>query len=205
MTRRRFAPADTTAPAAPRTRWIPAAILATTAIVFALGWSRFPGPFAEQLGRLMQLEFVALHAGGFLGIPLFMQPQRTVGRVARVLWLLLMAVIYFNAGYAVMRWQGVLELTLMMATTYSGVVWSRGVARRRRVSEVGMRWGLGLLLFAAALAIFDVPSKVETWSEARDVLLAGSVYFLALAVVEASPFYPWVIALNDVEHPRNAR
>lgn len=186
-----------------RERALPVAFQLSTAAVVLYGWVRFPAPFAEHLARLMQLEFLALHAGGFLGIPLMLRPQGTLLRALRMLWLVLMGGIYAAGGYGALGWPGVIELALMIAVTYAGAFTRSRVERAKRTTEIGVRWIGGLMLFGLLAHLFDLPSDVNSWHTVRATLLFAATYFALLAAVESTGFYRWVREIGDVEHPRN--
>lgn len=186
-------------------RFAPAAIQGATAILFLFGWWTFPAPFAVHLARLMELEFLALHAGGFLGLPLLWSPSRWFARVLRVLAIGFFAAIYGLGGYGVLGWPGVFELAAMILATYAGVLLARGASRSERALATGARWFGCLMLFMLTAAVLGMPSEVNEWHETRTTLLFGALYFIVLATLEASGLYPALRRFFDVSHPRNAR
>jgi hypothetical protein len=185
-------------------RFAPAAIQGATAILFLVGWFAFPAPFAVHLARLMELEFLALHAGGFLGLPLLWSPTRPLPRVLRVLAIGFFGVIYGMGGYGVLGWPGVVELAAMILATYAGVLFARGATRSERAWATAARWFGCLMLFMLTASLLGMPSGVNEWHETRTTLLFGAAYFLVLATLEASGIYPALRRIFSVSHPRNA-
>src|SRR5690606_33747142 len=58
----------------------PAALPWLTAATFLVAWRQFPSPFHEYMSLLLELEFLALHSGGFIGLLVVWNPGRRLSR-----------------------------------------------------------------------------------------------------------------------------
>lgn len=175
---------------APPSKWFAAVPLFIASATYLVGIFRFGTPYATHLGNLMQLEFLAVHAGAFLGFFVFWAPSTKWGHVGRIVGILAFGAIYFLGAYGALGWTGILEFGLMIGLTYAGLlIPDRSGARWGRVVEVGVRWVFTTFAFMIIAGIAGTPSDVGTWHEHRSVLVFGAAYFLVLGLVEATGIF----------------
>lgn len=169
--------------------WLPVAIQLFTAAGFA--FAHFRGGISQHdtFGKLMQMEFIAIHSGLFIGVFVLVRSDSTFLRGMRWVAVALLSVFYLKIGYSIMGWVGVLELATLTVCTYSGLLWATKSAQLRMAAEIGARWFIGFMAFGLIGRLFGMPSEVNTWSEFPTVLLYGACYFATLAAIEATGLY----------------
>ncbi len=183
------------APNAPKARsldlsvWLPAAIQLFTAAGFAAAHLRGGVSQYTTFGKLMQMEFLAIHSGLFLGVFILFWPKHAFWRGICWLAVALLSVFYLKFGYAIMGWIGVLELAALTLCTYSGLLWGTKSAQVGIACEIGARWFIVLMAFGLIGRIFDMPQNAAEWVNFPSVLLYGASYFAALGVIEATGIY----------------
>lgn len=183
-------------------KWYAAIPLFIASTTFAVGTFQFGSAYATHLGKLMQLEFLAMHAGAFLGLLLFWAPATKGGRAARTIGILIFSALYLLGAYGEMGWLGTVEFSLLIGLTYAGlIIPDRSAARLGRVAEVGVRWLFTLVAFMIVGGIAGTPSDVGTWPEHRSVLIFGAFYFLVLGLMELTGLYGFVrrVATNHFQ------
>ena len=186
---------DGVAPNAPKARsfdlsvWLPVAIQLFTAAGFAA--AHFRGGLSQHatFGKLMQMEFVAIHSGLFLGVFILCWPKHAFWRGICWVAVALLSVFYLRFGYAIMGWVGVFELIALTFCTYSGLLWATQSARFGLACEIGARWFIGLLAFGLIGRVFGMPQNAAEWVNFPSVLLYGASYFAALGAIEATGIY----------------
>lgn len=166
-----------------------------TAAAFATAWRQWGTPYATVMAKTIQLEFVVIHAGVFLGVCILLRIETALFRVLRWVAVLLLSLMYLRIGYSLLGWQGVLMIIAIFIGTYSGFLMASptaatgGTARGRRTTEIGVRWGVSLLAFGLISRAFDLPQLANEWTELRASVGLGVFYFATLAVVESTPLY----------------
>lgn len=176
-------------PVTPLERFVPVALQWSTALMFLAAWPEYPSDTAVHLGRLMELEMLALHAGGFLGVLVLWAPKKPLTRLLRAIGLAFFCALYLIGGYRTSRWTGMFELVAMILTSYSGLLWGVGAERNARIMETVARLFFGVILFLFATHWPNLGSDVATWHEQAETLLAGAIYFAALGLLELSGIY----------------
>lgn len=177
------------APFARLSRFVPVALQWLSAVMFLVAWRHYPSDSATHFGKLMELEFLAIHAGAFLGLLILWAPLKRSRRVLRIVGLLFFCFLYLAGGYSTLRWSGVIEIGAMIFTSYSGLLWSADPSRKARIGEIGARWFLGFIVFLFVINGLSLPGDVGTWHKSADVLLAGAIYFAVLGLLELSGIY----------------
>lgn len=169
--------------------WLPVAIQLFTAAGFAI--AHFRGGLSQHatFGKLMQMEFIAIHSGLFLGVFILARPDSAFWRGMRWVAVALLSVFYLKIGYSIMGWVGVLELAALTVSTYFGLLWATKSAQFRMAAEIGVRWFIGFMAFGLIGRLFDMPSEVNSWSDFPAVLIYGASYFATLAAIEATGLY----------------
>ncbi len=169
--------------------WLPVAIQVFTATGFAAAY--FQGGLSQHatFGKLMQMEFIAIHSGLFLGVFILWRPDHAFWRCMRWVAVALLSVFYLRFGYSIMGWVGVFELIALTFCTYSGLLWATQSARFGLACEIGARWFIGLLAFGLIGRIFGMPQNAAEWVNFPSVLLYGASYFAALGAFEATGIY----------------
>lgn len=170
-------------------RFVPVALQWSTALMFLAAWPKYPSEGAVHLGKVMELEFLAIHAGAFLGMLVLWVPKKPLIRLLRAIGFAFFCALYLIGGYRILRWLGMFELGWMILASYSGLLWGVGADRKQRIMEIGSRWFFGFIIFLFVINWRSLPSDVATWHEDADSLLAGAIYFAALGFLELSGFY----------------
>jgi len=147
----------------------------------------FLGSDPGGLTAAMQAEFLVIHSMAFLGVVALWKPKDAKGERQRagvfVVLFLLYAIMSLSGGFKTF-----VIFFGMTSVTYLGLLlnWNSPSA----MLQLGARWGVGFILFLAAIGIFGVPSHVNSWpAYPYEVLRAGAFYFLALATVELTGLY----------------
>ncbi len=182
----------TSAKAAPSAKlgfWLPVAIQLFTAAGFAIAHLRGGVSQHAYFGKLMQMEFIAIHSGLFLGVFVLARPDRAFWRGMRWVAVALLSVFYLKIGFAIMGWTGVIELAALTVCTYSGLFWATKSQQFRIAADIGARWFIGFMTFALIGKLFAMPENVAEWENFPAVLLYGACYFATLAAIEATGLY----------------
>ena len=168
--------------------------LATT-IAFALAWQRWGSDYATVMAKTIQLEFLVIHAGLFLGVFIMVPVSSVLFRILRWVAVALLAYLYLHAGHSLLGWHGAFTIVAIFVGTYGGFLLAPtalvdGESQRgRRATEIGVRWFLSMLAYGLISKAFALPELVNTWTDLRDSVAMGTLYFAALALVEATPLY----------------
>jgi hypothetical protein len=170
-------------------RLAPAALPWLSAITFLLAWPQFPSAFHDHMARLMELEFLALHAGAFIGLLALWNPGAPIPRLLRWTGIAGLACLYLYAGHSILGWSGTASLAGIIASTWGGLLWSRHARRARRAIELGVRWFLALLAFGILSTLTGMPQSVNEWHLQPQAPLYGALYFTVLGLLEASGLY----------------
>ncbi|MBL0164523.1 MAG: hypothetical protein IPP82_13020 [Xanthomonadales bacterium] len=170
-------------------RVVPVALQWSTALLFFIAWPEYPSESGVHLGKLMELEFLAIHAGVSLGMLVYWVPTKQSTRLLRLVGFVFFGALYLLGGYSTSGWTGTFEIAAMIVTSYSGLLWGTGAARQARIMEIGVRWFLALLVFIFVTTWLMLPKDVATWHESASVLLAGAIYFAVLGLLEFSGVY----------------
>lgn len=174
----------------------PALMPWVTALVYLVAWPLYGTAFSEHLLLLMELEFIALHAGAFLGFLAFWNPSSSRARTVRWAGLAVFGAVYAFAGWAIMGLAGLIEIVVMLLATYGGLLFGHSGNRLWLAVEVGVRWFLALVLFMVLAGLTGAPSAVDEWIEAPQVLLFGAIYFACLGALEFSGLYRLIRSLG---------
>lgn len=173
-------------------RFLPVALQWSTALMFLAAWPKYPSATAVHFGKLMELEFLAIHAGAFLGMLVLWVPKKPSSRLLRAIGVAFFCALYLLGGYRTLHWQGMFELGWMILASYSGLLWGVGADRKQRIMETGSRWFFGFMIFLFVIHWRGLPSDVATWHKNADSLLAGAIYFAVLGMLELSGIYRFV-------------
>ncbi len=166
-----------------------------SAAAFAVAWLNWGGAFATTMAKTIQLEFLVIHAGLFLGVFIMVPVESALFRVLRWVVVALLAYMYLRAGYGLLGWHGVLTITGISLGTYGGFLLAPtalvdGESRRGRVAtEIGVRWFISMLAYGLIGRVFELPQLVNTWTGLRASVAMGTLYFATLAMFEATPLY----------------
>ena len=145
-----------------------------------------PGATHRSMTQLLQLEFLALHAGAFLCLVVTWQPVDRAGRRTR--WALFAVLLAFYMTFAVRYgWEGALGFFTLIIGTYLG--WM--LNRRSESAGAGLfaRWGAMLLIMLLLVQVLGMPKNVERWINSYGNARLGAWYFLAIGLLEASGIY----------------
>lgn len=162
-----------------------------TAVAFAIAWWRWGSDYAVVMAKTIQLEFLVIHAGLFLGVFILVPIETALFRGLRWVAVALMSYLYLQGGHSLLGWHGVLTIAGIFVGTYGAFLTAPAAAPRgRRVVEVAVRWTIAMLAYGLAASAFDLPQLVNTWTDRRASVALGAVYFATLAIFEATPLYP---------------
>lgn len=174
-----------------------------TAAVFAIAWRDWGSAFATDMAKTIQLEFLVIHSGVFLGVFIFMPVASALFRVLRWVAVALLCLLYLGGGYQLLGWYGVLAITAIFVATYGaflfGELRARGASRARRLVELAVRWVVSLFAYMLLLGILDLPETINDWTDQRAAVALGALYFAALGLVEASGVYALIRGSATVE------
>lgn len=166
-----------------------------TAIAFAIAWQRWGSDYATVMAKTVQLEFLVIHAGLFIGVFIMVPVESALFRVLRWVAVTLFATMYLRGGYGLLGWNGVLTIAAIFVGTYAGFLMAPAngaLSRGRRAAEIGVRWGVAMLTFGLISTALDLPQLVNEWTNHRSSAALGTLYFTVLAAVECTPLYPLV-------------
>lgn len=172
--------------------WLPVAIQLFTAAGFAVAYLHGSAAQLATFGKLMQMEFIVIHSGVFIGVLLLHRSESAFWRGMRWVAVALFAVLYLRIGYNIMGWVGVFEFVALTLSTYAGLFWATTSARFSIGFEIGTRWFIGFMTFAVLGGLFKMPENAAEWTVFPSVLLYGACYFASLATIEASGVYRWI-------------
>jgi hypothetical protein len=179
-----------------RTRRLLAALpAAATAIAFALAWWQWGNAYSLVMAKTIQLEFLVIHAGIFIGVLVLVTPESAAARNLRRVAIVLLVLMYCRGGYGLLGWHGVLTLLAIFAGTYGGLLFvpepTPGMTTGRRTLgvEIGVRWAVAMLGYGLLANAFELPTRVDEWTGYRESAALGAWYFALLAGVEATPLY----------------
>jgi hypothetical protein len=177
-------------------RWFAVLTPLATAIMFATAWLDWGSTFAALMAKTIQLEFLVIHAGMFLGVLILVQFESALVRALRWVAVIMLTLMYCYGGYGLLGWNGVLTLVAVFVGTYAGFIPARFGATGgefpfgKRVTELAVRWLMSMLAFGLLIRPFALPQLMNTWTDLRASVALGAVYFMVLAMLEATPLYP---------------
>lgn len=178
-------------------RLVPVALLWSTAAMFLIAWLNYPSDSTAHYGKLMELEFAAIHAGAFLGFQVYWAPSKPLKRRLRVVGLILFCLLYAVWGYKTLGWVGVVELGTIIFVTYSGLLWITGAERKVRVAETFARWFVAFVVIQFVIYWTRLPGDVATWHQTAHSVLAGAIYFAVLGLFELSGIYRFASKIEN--------
>jgi len=183
-----------------------------TAVTFAVAWLDWGSAYATLMAKTIQLEFLVIHAGIFLGVLMLVRLESALLRVLRWVAVILLTFMYCHGGYGLLGWHGVLTLVAIFVGTYAGFIalpfgaTTGALTTGVRTTELGIRWLVSMLTYGLLPQALELPGLVDTWTELRASVALGAIYFAVLAMVEATPLYPWMRRVQGgVRTPRHAR
>ena len=156
----------------------------------------------RSMAQVLQLEFLALHAGAFFGLLVTWQPADRAGRRTR--WVLFALLLVPYMALAIRHgWQGALGFLALLLGTYLG--WM--LNREPEHAKIGLflRWGTMLLLMVLLANAFGMPKNVEQWVNSYGAYRLGAWYFLSLGLLEAIGFYQLPVWAKLIAAGRSSR
>jgi hypothetical protein len=169
--------------------------------VAVAGGLLLPAAFGRLAGNLLAMQFVVVLFVVFLMGLVFVRrvslAHRDPGQLleARKLtaWIIDGEMVFFLVISVVVGGVlGPLEFLALAGATFLGAL--RGEHGSRGLAETGTRCAGAFAALLAVSAACELPQQVDEWPGARGSILAAGIYFGFLAVVEATPFYPWSVA-----------
>ena len=76
-----------------------------TAIAFAIAWQRWGSDYATVMAKTVQLQFLVIHAGLFIGVFIMVPVESALFRVLRWVAVTLFATMYLRGGYGLLGWK----------------------------------------------------------------------------------------------------
>jgi len=166
-----------------------------TAAAFANAWLQWGSDYADTMAKTIQLEFVVIHAGLFLGVFILLPVTGTLFRGLRWVVVALLGYMYGTIGHSLFGWHGVIMLAGIFVATYGGLLLAPTVLvagtsnRERSIIEIALRWGIALLAYGLLSSALSLPEQVNEWIDHRASLALGVLYFAVLGCIEYTPLY----------------
>ncbi len=173
-----------------------------TAAVFAFAWQDWGSAFATDMAKTIQLEFLVIHSGIFLGVFLFMPIASALFRGLRWIAVALLCLLYLGGGHQLLGWYGVLAVTAIFVATYGAFLFGRlrtGATRIRGLVELAVRWLVSLFAYMLLMGLLDLPQTINEWTDHRAAVALGALYFAVLGLVESSGVYALIRGGDPVE------
>jgi len=163
----------------------PDLILAVTCL-FALFLPRVEARFGSKIGLLLGLEFVGLHAFGFLGRIIVAEPAQRSRRILRVAAFIALCLVYSILIY---DWgpDAVMSFWVVTLSTYAGFFLHDEPEQRKRT--LMCRWGVAFGLFFAVGIATGLSAEYFNLRSPRKEFLFGFLFFTALAVSDLVHLY----------------
>lgn len=176
-----------------------------TAVAFAIAWLQWGSDYSVVMAKTIQLEFLVIHSGLFLGVFILVPIETRMFRVLRWVAVALMAYLYLRGGHALLGWHGVLTIVGIFVGTYGGLLTAPALftaaaaSRGRRIIELAVRWFASMLTYGLVSSALDLPGLVNEWTVLRASVALGAIYFGVLALFEATPLYPRIRGAADTK------
>jgi hypothetical protein len=163
----------------------PDLLLAATCLL-ALFLPRVEQQFGPRIGLILGLEFMGLHAFGFLGRIALAEPAKRSMQVLRVLAFIALCAIYtiviFDWGTG-----AVMSFWIVTLSTYAGFLFHDAPAQRKRT--LAYRWGVAIGLFFGMAIVTGLTAEYFNLRSPRKEFLFGFLFFAALAVCDLVRLY----------------
>ncbi len=175
-----------------------------TAAVFAFAWQDWGSAFATDMAKTIQLEFLVIHSGIFLGVFLFMPIASALFRGLRWVAVALLCLLYLGGGHQLLGWYGVLAVAAIFIATYGAFLFGRlraGASRIRGLVELAVRWVVSLFAYMLLMGLLDLPQTINEWTDHRAAVALGALYFAVLGLVESSGMYALIRGSRTVVPP----
>ena len=167
-----------------------------TAVTFAVAWVRWGSEYATVMAKTIQLEFLGIFFGAFILVPLQFVRLRWLRWVA----VAVVAYVCVRSGYALLGWTGAVGIAGMCFGTYGAFLMpGRTDAGDGRGLEIGVRWFVSLIAYGLTAEVLELPQLVNTWTDYRNAVALGAVYFGVLAAIEATPLYAFMRGVGREE------
>jgi hypothetical protein len=142
--------------------------------------------FGPRIGLLLGLEFIGLHAFGFVGRLALAKPAERWLKILRVPAFLGLCVIYSIIIY---DWgpDAVVAFWIVTLSTYAGFFFHD--APEQRVATLYLRWGIAFGVFFAAAIVCGLTAEYLLIRSPRKEFLFGFVFFTALTVCDLTHLY----------------
>lgn len=164
---------------------LPPLLLGVQFLGASLDWGR-PFLSGPTLAPLVQVEFLALHAGLFLGAFGFAPASGAEQRAGQRAILVGLVLFYLLMALGI-SWRVALEFFLLMLGTNLGLLLTR--QQGTVMAQMVARWTIGFVLFLALAILFELPKNLEHWVDAEQVLHVGAAYFLGIAFLDLAGFF----------------
>ena len=163
----------------------PDLILAATCLL-ALLLPQVEARFGSRIGPILGLEFIALHAFGFLGGIVVAAPRERSRRILRVAAFIALCVFYSVFVY---DWgtNAVISFWVVMLSTYAGFFFHDAPEQRKRT--LMCRWAVAFGLFFAVAIVSGLSAEYFNLRSPRKEFLFGFMFFTALAVCDIVHLY----------------
>ena len=146
--------------------------------------------FAPKIGRILGMEFMALHAFGFLGMVALSNPTERWKKMLRIPAFLALGGVYSVIIY---DWgtEAVVTFWSLMFTTYAGFLFHDAPEHRR--STLYLRWAFAFGLFFATAILGALVAEFFNYRSPQKEFLFGLIFFAALGLCDLVRFYDRIV------------
>jgi hypothetical protein len=146
---------------------------------------------ASRIGMILGLEFVGLHAFGFLGGIVVAKPAQPSRRALRVAGLVAVCVIYSLVVY---DWgpDALVSFWVVTISTYAGFFFHDAPEHRKRT--LVLRWSIAFGLFFLVGVVTGLTAEYFNLRSPRKEFLFGAIFFAALGFCDLIRLYDRIAA-----------
>jgi hypothetical protein len=148
---------------------------------------RFLGFTRHYLVKMMQVEFLVIHAGAMLtavGLARITPQPKPRRLLTYGFWVLFAMYILMSFSFA---WYGPLLFLHATAATFWGIGW--GKLAPSLMLALLVRWFVTVIVYVIAIETQHLPREVASWYDEPATHMAGFLYFAALGVLEWAGFF----------------
>jgi hypothetical protein len=140
----------------------------------------------NEAASTIAMEFLAIHAGFFLGFVLGVRPTSRPGKGLQ--WFFFASILCFYMNATIRHsWTDGLPCLLALVGTYGGYLLNQ--ARSDAFQQLAKRWGMSLALFMILAVAMRMDASVDQWGSDNKVLVFAAIYFAFLGSFEIAGLY----------------
>ena len=152
-----------------------------------------------SLGRVMQIEFLAMASGLFLLMPLLVPTVSKRGHVLRIFLFLAVGWAFATVSHHYDGWRGIVCYVILVIMTYGGgtLFMSDVVSRDVLAILAAARWIVWLAFFLPLIVWFDLgEGNISRWAGKLATIRLGATFFTIVFLLEFFLF-SWASAHVD--------